>query len=162
MTAERIVWVNIGEVKTTSCGQTLKTNLGSCVGIGLLWRQRRLYGLAHCLLPAAPPQQTVKTAKYVDHAMALLVEEMNITRSNTADLEAIICGGASIIKVQSPTKHWTIGDDNVTAALQQLTKLHIPLMYRDVGDHYGRQMTLNGEEGTYFSQRIDANDCAER
>jgi chemotaxis protein CheD len=166
MTAERVIWVNIGEVKTTSSGQTLKTNLGSCVGIGLLWRERHLYGLAHCLLPAAPPEQTVKNGKYVDHAVALLVEKMKITRADTADVEAIVGGGAAIIKVQSgtkqATKHWTIGDDNVAAALQQLTKLHVPLMFRDVGDHYGRQMTLDGKEGTYFSQRIDTHHGAER
>jgi chemotaxis protein CheD len=32
----------------------LRATLGSCVGIGLLWRERAIYGLAHCLLPEAP------------------------------------------------------------------------------------------------------------
>ena len=32
----------------------LRATLGSCVGIGLLWRERAIYGLAHCLLPDAP------------------------------------------------------------------------------------------------------------
>jgi chemotaxis protein CheD len=162
MTVERVVWVNIGDVKTTSTGQTLKTNLGSCVGIGLLWGQRRLYGLAHCLLPAAPPQQTVRTGKYVDHALALLVEEMAITRSKTAEVQAIVCGGASIVKFQSAIKHWTIGVDNVAAALKHLAEMKISILYQDTGDHYARQMTLHCEQGTYSSQRIDANKLAER
>ncbi|MGA7816957.1 hypothetical protein [Caballeronia sp.] len=47
--------VRIGEVKTAGRDVILRATLGSCVGIGVLWRSRGLYALAHCLLPDAPP-----------------------------------------------------------------------------------------------------------
>ncbi|MEJ0004348.1 MAG: chemotaxis protein CheD [Pararobbsia sp.] len=47
------VVVRIGEAKAASHG-VLKATLGSCVGIGLLWRARQRCALAHCLLPESP------------------------------------------------------------------------------------------------------------
>ena len=39
--------VHIGEVKTGSGDVELQTILGSCIGIGFLWKKRGVYGLAH-------------------------------------------------------------------------------------------------------------------
>ena len=48
------IQVRMCEVKLGSGSDVLHAILGSCVGIGLLWRNRGLYAMAHCLLPESP------------------------------------------------------------------------------------------------------------
>ena len=63
--------VHIGEVKTGSGDVELQTILGSCIGIGFLWKKRGVYGLAHCLLSKSPDQDFEIGARYVDQACLL-------------------------------------------------------------------------------------------
>ena len=46
--------VKIGELRRGRTGEVLKTTLGSCVGIAILWKARGRYALAHCLLAESP------------------------------------------------------------------------------------------------------------
>lgn len=49
-----IIRVRIGQLAVERRPVILKATLGSCVGVAMLWHERGVYGLAHCLLPTAP------------------------------------------------------------------------------------------------------------
>ncbi|WP_175772532.1 hypothetical protein [Paraburkholderia phenazinium] len=51
MTEAREIQVHMCAIGIGQGHDVLRATLGSCVGIGLLWRERAIYGLAHCLLP---------------------------------------------------------------------------------------------------------------
>ena len=88
--------VHIGEVKTGSGDVELQTILGSCIGIGFLWKKRGVYGLAHCLLSQSPDQDFEIGARYVDQAIYSLTQLMSIT--DYRDIRAVVAGGANMTR----------------------------------------------------------------
>ena len=46
-----LAYVGMGEVRIGRRGEILRATLGSCIGIGVIWRQGGRCALAHCLLP---------------------------------------------------------------------------------------------------------------
>jgi chemotaxis protein CheD len=150
----KIIQVNIGQAKFTSSGQTLQTILGSCVGIGLLLPEKKLFGLAHCLLPLAPPDERGTEARFVDHAVPLLLELMGIIGPDARKVEAVLVGGGCMLGDVLGRKSGLIGSDNVLAARQVLKQKSIRIVFEDVGGHFGRQLFIHGDSGSYDVKKI--------
>jgi chemotaxis protein CheD len=145
MNHSNIIQINMGRIGISAKGETLKSILGSCVGIGLLWPDKNLYGLAHCLLPKAPENNEAKEeAKFVDQAVQALIEKMEIQNKHKSSISAIIAGGASLIKdtVHESTSH--IGKDNIYAARTALKFFRLKIIFEDCGKNYGRQIVILG------------------
>lgn len=149
-----IVRVHIGEVKTAADGESLKAILGSCVGIGLLFASRNIFGLAHCLLPEAPPDDKASGGKFVDKAIVVLLDKMSIEPADYRHVSAVLAGGAAVLTVSLTSTRASIGQKNVEQAERCLKQRRIPIVYRDVGDTHGRCLTIFGGDGTYCSTPI--------
>jgi chemotaxis protein CheD len=141
------IHVKMCELRTGSGPQVLRTILGSCVGIGLLWRGRDLCGLAHCLLPEPPATAampaTSSPAKYVTAALPSLLQLMGAKSAHHGELEAVIAGGACMVHQAKPAPYGLIGEQNVQMAKRLLAEAGIRLIHTDTGGASGRQLCID-------------------
>ncbi|MGF1579628.1 MAG: chemotaxis protein CheD [Gemmataceae bacterium] len=121
----------------------LQTLLGSCIGLSLYDRKRRVGGLAHIVLPQSR-NSGEKTGKFVDTAIPVLIGEMERLAGGTVKLAAKIAGGASMFGTKV-TKN--IGEENVLATERWLKEFGIPIVARDCGGEKGRRMSLDVSNG---------------
>jgi chemotaxis protein CheD len=148
------IQVRMCEVKVGQGNEVLRATLGSCVGIGLLWKQRGIYGLAHCLLPEAPEPSGGIGAKYVTEALPSLLSLMEITPSRMAQVEAVIAGGACMVQHQTPPRHGLIGEQNARTAQRLLAATGIRVVHVDVGGECGRQLLIDCAQNHYVVRTI--------
>lgn len=106
--------VRIAEIKVASQGY-LKTTVGSCVAIVLIDHKTGICGLAHCLLPLAPPDQTVDDARFVDRAVANLMRAVGTEGGSKRGVSVYIGGGARMMNTMDLPRA-SIGDLNIAAA----------------------------------------------
>ncbi|WP_260858709.1 chemotaxis protein CheD [Paraburkholderia sp. BCC1885] len=132
----------------------LRATLGSCVGIGLLWRERAIYGLAHCLLPDAPNRPEGIGAKYVTQAIPSLLSLMQVQRASHDALEAVLAGGANMVHYARRPAHAPIGEQNVRTAQQLLEALGVRVVHVDVGGECGRQLLIDCHEHAFAVRKF--------
>jgi chemotaxis protein CheD len=144
----REIQVHMCQLAVGSGVDVLRATLGSCVGIGLLWRERAVYGLAHCLLPGdghvhihAGPG--VAGAKYVTQAVPSLLRLMGITDDARVSVEAVLAGGANMVCYPDTPRQEAIGEQNVRVARQLLGAHGLRIVYSDVGGNCGRQLLID-------------------
>ncbi|GAB3626779.1 Chemoreceptor glutamine deamidase CheD [Pandoraea terrae] len=137
------IQVLMGDVKLGRGGDVLRATLGSCVGIGLMWRARGLYGLAHCLLPEAPQPTLAIGAKYVTQAVPSLLALMRIGDARRGEVEAVIAGGGNMMPHQPPARHGLIGAQNAKMAQDLMKAAGIRIVHLEIGGEAGRQMTID-------------------
>jgi chemotaxis protein CheD len=137
------IQVRMCEVKVGSGKDVLRAILGSCVGIGLLWRRRGIYGMAHCLLPEPPHSSPELGAKYVTGAMPTLLSMMELERRQQEEVEAVIAGGACMVQHAVMPRHGMIGEQNARMAQRLLAETRIKVVHVDVGGESGRQLVID-------------------
>lgn len=148
------IQVRMCEVKLGSGNDVLRAILGSCVGIGLLWRKRGLYAMAHCLLPEPPQVPAGEGAKYVTDAVPTLFSMMGLERARQDEVEAVIAGGACMVQHATPPRHGLIGEQNARMAQQLLAQTRIKLVHVDVGGESGRQLVIDCAQHQFVVKTI--------
>lgn len=141
-----LINVGVAQVKISSSPSILRTILGSCVGICIYDRIKKIGGLAHILLP----NDQVKGAnpeKYADTAIPLLVNQLIKDGAKKEFMSAKIAGGASMFKFGSNLALGQIGDRNIEETKKMLQQLGIPLLEEDVGGNAGRVIDFFLEDG---------------
>ncbi len=139
-----VVSVPIGGLATASGTGSLRTFLGSCVGVAIYDRRLRLGGLAHVVLPDSQGND-LQPGKYADTAVPFLVDELTrLARGAELRLTARLVGGAKMFAFQTGP---TVGDRNVAALEACLATAGIPIVARDCGGSKGRHMTIEIPSG---------------
>ena len=140
--------VPMGQLKIGGPDEQLHAILGSCVGIGFIWKRGGRCGLAHCLLPEAPaaPAGTPGAlaalgARYVSQAVPSLLSLMGVREKDYADLEVVLAGGANMFQAES--QFFQVGRRNAEAALKHLSQRGLKVICSDVGGNSGRQMFID-------------------
>lgn len=146
--------VRIGQIKTASIGEVLKTVLGSCVGIGLLVKDLNRYALAHCLLPESPDAGYAKGARYVSHAIPNMLNALGLTEKDHHRIEAIIAGGGHMMDTEQAFIKYVVGDANLNAAKHYLKKYKIPVIAIEPGLDQGTKMSIDCSTGLFEIERI--------
>jgi chemotaxis protein CheD len=141
-----LINVGVAQVRFSSSPSILRTILGSCVGICVYDRMKKIGGLAHILLPndqssGATPE------KYAETAIPLLVNQLLKEGGKKEFMSAKIAGGASMFKFDTNIALGQIGDRNIEETKKVLQKLGIPLLEEDVGGHAGRVIDFFLEDG---------------
>jgi chemotaxis protein CheD len=160
LTDSREIQVHMCEIRVGGSDDVLRTTLGSCVGIGLLWRARGMYGLAHCLLPEAPARIHPSTAsdaisaKYVTEAIPSLLQLMQVQRASYRELEAVVAGGANMVHYVRRPSHAPIGEQNARTAQRLLDALGVRIVHTDVGGESGRQLLIDCRQHTFVVKTI--------
>ncbi|MDX9730690.1 MAG: chemotaxis protein CheD [Bdellovibrionales bacterium] len=151
---KRILDVHIGEVKVAKQGETLKAILGSCVGIGLIWRERQICGLAHCLLPESPKKSFAIDGRFVDQALKSLLVLMRIRPENYSSIEVVLAGGGNMTVADATIAGELIGERNTSVALREIKGLGLKIIHQEIGGEVGRRIILDASDCSYRIEEI--------
>lgn len=146
--------VHIGEVKVARKGETLKTILGSCVGIAFIWKKKNICGLAHCLLSESPEKTFAIGGRFVDQAIPSLIALMRIRSEDMPEIEVIIAGGGNMTQPGAKNPDALVGSLNFTVAERELKRLGLKPSRIDRAGEEGRKITINSKECTYLIECI--------
>jgi chemotaxis protein CheD len=121
--------------------------LGSCVGICLYDRIRKVAGLSHIMLPDSKSsgEANVNRMKFADTAIPDMLNKMVAMGAMRASITARIAGGALMFNVGCD--RFNIGERNIVAVKAALQSLRIPITAQDTGLNYGRTVFFNAESG---------------
>lgn len=148
------IHVHIGEVKTGKGDDKLQALLGSCVGIALLWPNKNIYGLAHCLLSESPKKSFVISGRYVDQAISSLLALMHIHKEDYSQIRAVVTGGGNMTMPEDTEPNKLVGATNVKVALKCLFELGIEIVHEETGGMEGRKITVHCSTGKYSIDKI--------
>jgi chemotaxis protein CheD len=146
--------IRMGEMATGTAGDVLQTLLGSCIGVAIYDRRRKIGGLAHIVLPKSrraddPP------GKCADLAIPKLISMLESNADGALRLSAKLAGGA---KMLSSSKTADIGEQNKRACEQLLRELRIPILARDCGGTQGRRMSFDVSTGIVTIRIVGQDD----
>ncbi|MDR0197545.1 MAG: chemotaxis protein CheD [Oscillospiraceae bacterium] len=122
--------------------------LGSCVGICLYDKVRKIGGLSHIMLPDSKncgDGLATNRMKFADTAIPDMFKKMLSTGAVKADMTAKIAGGAVMFSVA--TDRFNIGERNIAAVKAALGAIGIRIIAQDVGLNYGRTVFFYPENG---------------
>jgi chemotaxis protein CheD len=146
---KKVIDVHIGEVKIARKGELLKAILGSCVGIGIIWKERRICGLAHCLLPENPNPSYELGGRFVDQAMKSLLMLMRIKPDDYSKIEVVIVGGGNMTSPNAKDESHLVGSLNYKVAMNEAKKLGLNIVFSEGGGKQGRKISLDASNYTY-------------
>lgn len=152
--------VHIGEVKIGKKNDTLHALLGSCVGVALLWPERGVYGLAHCLLSEAPKKTFEINGRYVDLAITSLLALMHAHKEDYPLITAVVAGGGNMTLPEGTDPKKLVGSKNSEIAFRCLKERSIRIIYSDTGGAIGRRISVDCCSGTFNVTRIPRNKAA--
>lgn len=145
-----VITIGISEFRVARApGIIITYGLGSCVGIAIHDPAARIGALAHTLLPAVPEGMTLplKSAKFTDMAVDLMVEELLKSGCAADRLVAKLAGGASMFDPFYHTFRGDIGRRNVETAHNALARHGIAVAAEDTGADYGRTVEFHTATG---------------
>ncbi len=142
--------VGISDLNIALKGDILVTYaLGSCVGICLYDPISKIAGLSHIMLPTISDFSNSNTVreKFADTAIEILLQKMLLSGAMKIRIRAKIAGGAQMFSNLNNLSLAGIGERNVLAVKQELTRLRIPVVAEDTGKNYGRTVYFDSEDG---------------
>lgn len=153
------VWT--GQIEVGRGDTVLTALLGSCIGIGMIWRGRGLSALAHCLLPEGLADDT-HAARTVAAAVPALLAALGVRRAQYDEVEVVVAGGARMLRLASGGDgDGAIGRRNIVAAQTHLHARGLHVGFEDVGGCHGRRMSIDCARQTVSVVRV-ANDTGGR
>lgn len=141
-----IITVGVAQIRYSSSPAVLRTILGSCVGICIYDKVKKIGGMAHVLLPINQ-KGSLNPEKYADTAIPMLVKELLKEGAKKENLSAKITGGASMFKFGSNIALGQIGERNIEQTKLELQKLGIAILVEEVGGNLGRVIDFYLEDG---------------
>lgn len=136
--------VGMGQLSVGTQDEQLQALLGSCIGIGFIWKKGHCCGLAHCLLPEAPGAGSspgAPGARYVSQAVPSLLRLMGVRQADYADIEVVLAGGASMFGPRNGRLQ--VGRQNVEAAQKYLDRCGLHVSFCALGGRHGRQLLID-------------------
>ncbi len=143
---ESLINVGVAQVRMGNNPAILRTILGSCVGICIYDRIKKIGGLAHILLPN-DTSNGANPEKFADTAVPYMVQMLLKDGAKKEFMSAKIAGGASMFKFEANVSLGQIGDRNVEEVKKALQKLQIPIVEEDTGGNSGRVIDFFLEDG---------------
>lgn len=150
----KVLDVHIGQVKIAKNGELLKAILGSCVGIGIIWKDNEICGLAHCLLPKSPTPTFEIGGRFVDQAIRSLIALMKIKPTDIDAVSVIVVGGGNMTSPGVADTSDLIGTNNFNCAIQEIKKLNLKMIYSEGGGEEGRKIFIDGSDFSYKIEKI--------
>ncbi len=146
--------VQIGEVKIGRAGQSLNAILGSCIGVGFLYPEGGVYGLAHALLAKSNGPATKGKGRHVDHAIESLLEMMEIADSEKRKVKVFLAGGANMTLPSNADRARMVGANNADFARLAVRQAGLRLPHEDTGGEHGRRVEIDCNTGEYTINTI--------
>ncbi|MCL2821129.1 MAG: chemotaxis protein CheD [Oscillospiraceae bacterium] len=154
-----VIVVGMADLKVAKHPDTLTTlGLGSCVGITLFDRAKKIGGMAHCMLPTYKGFEGQNKAKFVDSAVIELINQLVRIGATRTALVAKIAGGAHMFGRSQNSDMLKIGERNAAAGLAILRQLAIPVQANDTGGSHGRTIELDIDSGALRIKTVGAGE----
>ncbi|MBD7916337.1 chemotaxis protein CheD [Clostridium sp. Sa3CUN1] len=159
MDNKKEIRVGIADSAIVSSPDRLITmGLGSCIGIAIYDRERKMAGLVHIMLPDSKQfKNIVNPLKYADLGVENLVNQMILKGCKKENMTAKIAGGASMFNFPDKKIISDIGKRNSIAVIETIKKLSIPIVGKDVGGNKGRTMIFESEDGSVMIRSIGSD-----
>lgn len=150
------VRVGIADSAMVSSPDKLITmGLGSCIGIALYDKEKKLAGLVHIMLPDSKQfKNIVNPLKYADLGVEDLFKKMIDSGCRKENITAKIAGGASMFNFPDKKIISDVGKRNSLAVIEAINKLSIPIIGEDIGGNKGRTMIFESEDGSVTIRSI--------
>jgi len=131
--------IGIAGLMVAVAPDTIRTVLGSCIGIAIYDVTAGVGGLGHVILPDST-EGTGDPRKFADSAVDMLIEDILAAGAVRTRLQAKIAGGATMFGPESGS---TLGDRNAEGVRARLSQHGVPLAAESVGGSKGRKMFLS-------------------
>ena len=142
----KLINVGVAQLKIASGDVVLRTILGSCIGICVYDKIKKIGGLAHVLLPNDTSGGR-KPEKYADTAIPLLINQLIKDGAKKEFMSAKIIGGASMFKFKSSLSLGQIGNRNIEETKKSLSENGIAILAEDLGGNVGRVIDFFMNDG---------------
>ena len=149
---EQTFFLNSGELLFSHDLCTVKTILGSCIGVAIHDPVLRLGGLCHYLLPESP-DDTAST-RYGDVALPYLLSKFKKVGSQRKDLRAWIVGGSLLLDAH---EIFFVGDRNADFAEKFLKELGVRVVQNETRGYRGRKLTFQTHDGSIKIEEIPSS-----
>lgn len=142
-----VIKIRISDLQISKAPNILRTySLGSCVGVVLYDRKKKVGGMAHIMLPTSNGHRDqLVLAKYANTAIPELIKQLKQVGISTSNLVAYLAGGAEMFKTSD--NFMKIGHRNVEATKKILGDLGIPIIIDETGGEIGRTINFFLETG---------------
>jgi len=131
---------------------SVTTVLGSCVSVCLWDPASRTGGINHYLLPLWNGDG-LRTPKYGNIAIPMLVEKLLQAGCARGNLKAKVFGGASVLEGWSGLLN--VGERNIHFAEGALEEARIPVIGKDVGGTSGRKLLFVTGSGDVYVRKLN-------
>ncbi|MBN2645688.1 MAG: chemotaxis protein CheD [Desulfuromonadaceae bacterium] len=152
------ITLHAGDFRATDNDHTLFTTiLGSCIGVCLFDRQRRICGLNHFMLCNAPlatrPENLLhsEAGRYGVAAMELLINELMRLGAQRNNLRAKVFGGSSLLGQKEENG---VGALNISFIRRFLKEERIPVEAESVGGEQGRVIYFLSDSYKVYVRQI--------
>lgn len=135
-------FLHSGEVLFSSEPCTVKTVLGSCVGVAIHDPLLRIGGLCHFLLPDSPDEPA--STRYGDVALPYLLRKFLKAGSELKNLRVWIAGGALLLDAQ---EIFFVGDRNAEFSEKWLETRKLKVIANETRGYRGRKLTFHPTTG---------------
>lgn len=141
--------VGIGEYRVAKDkGVLVAYGLGSCIGLFLYDRVRKVAGLAHIMLAGLAPENVESSkTKYAENAVEEMLEKMKAAGAEKAFVTAVMAGGAHMFHDTMDTRP-SIGQRNLEGVRKVLKRYNIRVVGEDTGGDFGRTLEASVETGS--------------
>ncbi len=149
--------VAMGAIAVCRESGTLRTLLGSCIGVAIYDRGRKAAALAHIVLPESHGEVS-QLGKFADTAIPEAIRQLEVVcGSAPLKLTAKIAGGAKMFATTSPAA--TIGQQNIDAVELLLAAHGVVIIGRHLGGTQGRRMALDVATGSVTIDIVGATQA---
>ncbi|MCT4585466.1 MAG: chemotaxis protein CheD [Peptostreptococcaceae bacterium] len=129
--------------------------LGSCVGIILYDKVKKIAGMAHIMLPSSKEiKNNSNKAKFADTAIEEMLKELISEGVSKTRLTSKIAGGAQMFNIASKSDTLNIGKRNVISVKEKLSDLRISIIAEDTLGNHGRTIEFNCDTGELLIKSI--------
>jgi chemotaxis protein CheD len=153
--------IYMGQLDIVRTPDTLKTTLGSCVGLVLYDPHTDVFGMAHIMLPRSESETTAAQAgKYANTAIPALLTKMLTPPSEAKRLRAKVAGGANMfpsIAKDKSVEALQVGNQNIESTLEIIRSLGIVVLGSDLGGIKGRELSIDAQSGKVWVRSIGAD-----
>jgi len=151
-----LLFLKPGEMVVSSEPMVITTLLGSCVAVTMFNPRLRLGAICHALLPSCRREQSCRhhdSGKYVECAVALMLEELQLRGVLESEIEAKLFGGSDMFDPVDGGR-LSVGRQNIEMALKVLEASSLRILTRDLGGPRGRKIIFHTHTGEVFLKRL--------
>ena len=151
-----VIRVGMADLKVACHPSILTTlGLGSCVGITLYDKKKKIIGMAHIMLPSSKiATANTNRAKFADTGIVDLLAKMISLGADQKEIVSKIAGGAQMFNFAGSNEALKIGARNGEATKLVLKQLGIPIISEDIGGNHGRTIEISSEDGKLMVKTI--------